>query len=946
MYKIKISTTSPDFIKSIPFTKINAFYIIPDYIDEVFENYLIKHPEKNTIAYRKAHYDIITDMLCHKNHFKKKHPTYTEHLNIHVNDFTATGYIIAERYITYDFYKDTENFILIYDDKNKDEYKIKSYDKFKSVCKYKFDDNLLYTLQHVKLDLASALIEVIKNKIDSHDLIPAIAKIIKFNNSRYITSGKKVTRIYSSFTDMPSCVRQYLTIDGKSFHSFDIVAAQPTLLIAILNKYNLPIDKEYIDSCHSLYETMMLAAKEVNFSGEYVPEIVDNVKTGRTIFHSFNNRDDIKVLLFRSIFFGQKYAGQSLTSALFKALFPSTFKSLFKLKKILKQDNVSLAQCAQNMEADLIFECMPKCNYYTVHDSIYVTDKEEGELFSKRITDKLKDVVEVKWHYKYYEHINHTNENNDYQVITIDAPDIKVHKTHKASDKSLLKKEFFKEYYNSGLTRDEIIAKLDISVSTFYSLKKLLINDNSANKPDIYIKENQMIVLFNDEYELLKSEIDSHDFIMIPTYHSNKLHPKHFAISALYFYFIQSNLEFILPINHYDKILPVTSKEIIDLIYKSDRVKYILNKKTLLYNFPQIKNVIDVELCNYLYKLNLQLSSEYKRTRLTNPIYPVIKHLENCQLIKSNIINHISVFDKIKNTKPYKFYSDIALPAFHIIEANGLNVNKELFTELNPDKKYHLNEKNDLIYSMYNFYTTTGRPSNTFSNLNFAALNKSDQTREMFTSRYKGGKLIEFDYSAFHPHLILNLLDYKIDEDNIYTHLTKYFYDNPTYSAEEHDEVKKITFQLLYGDISKEFEIIPFFQKTSIFISDTWDTYKKNNFIKSPVSERLLHKKFFKQDTDFGKYKLWNYLIQLLETEHNILVIKDIIQLLKTKKFHSKLILYTYDSFLFDFNPLDNEEELINQLKNTITQNKKYPVSIKSGSNYKNMNKIINNISI
>ena len=50
--------------------------------------------------------------------------------------------------------------------------------------------------------------------------------------------------------------------------------------------------------------------------------------------------------------------------------------------------------------------------------------------------------------------------------------------------------------------------------------------------------------------------------------------------------------------------------------------------------------------------------------------------------------------------------------------------------------------KDGLVYSEYNPYTTTGRPSNRFGGTNFAALNKTDGSREKYISRFDGGMLV------------------------------------------------------------------------------------------------------------------------------------------------------------------------------------------------------------
>jgi hypothetical protein len=66
-----------------------------------------------------------------------------------------------------------------------------------------------------------------------------------------------------------------------------------------------------------------------------------------------------------------------------------------------------------------------------------------------------------------------------------------------------------------------------------------------------------------------------------------------------------------------------------------------------------------------------------------------------------------------------------------------------------------------------------------------------------------------------------------------------------------------------------------------------------------------------------------NYLLQNLETSYNVCILWEIIKLLKNKK--TKLILYTYDSFLFDFSK--EEKELY---KSIMSLFKKYKLQIKS----------------
>ena len=75
--------------------------------------------------------------------------------------------------------------------------------------------------------------------------------------------------------------------------------------------------------------------------------------------------------------------------------------------------------------------------------------------------------------------------------------------------------------------------------------------------------------------------------------------------------------------------------------------------------------------------------------------------------------------------------------------------------------------------------------------------------------------------------------------------------------------------------------------------------------------------------------KLFNYLLQNLETANNVRILWEIIKLLRKKK--TKLVLYTYDSFLFD---LDNKEEKLVEEGLKIFKKYKLQVKLNYGSNY------------
>ena len=69
--------------------------------------------------------------------------------------------------------------------------------------------------------------------------------------------------------------------------------------------------------------------------------------------------------------------------------------------------------------------------------------------------------------------------------------------------------------------------------------------------------------------------------------------------------------------------------------------------------------------------------------------------------------------------------------------------------------------------------------------------------------------------------------------------------------------------------------------------------------------------------------KLFNYMIQLMETENNIKILNELLP--KIKNYNSKIILYNYDSFLFDFDVKNDKIDYLKEVKVILEQDGKYP---------------------
>jgi hypothetical protein len=73
--------------------------------------------------------------------------------------------------------------------------------------------------------------------------------------------------------------------------------------------------------------------------------------------------------------------------------------------------------------------------------------------------------------------------------------------------------------------------------------------------------------------------------------------------------------------------------------------------------------------------------------------------------------------------------------------------------------------------------------------------------------------------------------------------------------------------------------------------------------------------------------KLFNYILQNLETSTNVLILWDILCILRKCK--TQLVLYTYDSFLLDVD--DEEVEILEEIRKIF---KKYKLNIKEIEGY------------
>jgi hypothetical protein len=285
---------------------------------------------------------------------------------------------------------------------------------------------------------------------------------------------------------------------------------------------------------------------------------------------------------------------------------------------------------------------------------------------------------------------------------------------------------------------------------------------------------------------------------------------------------------------------------------------------------------------------------------------PILKLYDIINVIANKININCEIGDDVK------WYSSIYIPTLSKIESSGLIVNRIDYIR-NVGKFIHLTTDNK-VYTEYNPYTATGRPSNRHGGVNYSALNKNSGIRDYFVAG-NGNFLVQFDYDSYHLRLIGNLINMELPKESIHQWLADQY--NSTY-----EESKKITFRQIYGGIDTNFLNIPFFKKTQDFINNLWNLTNKNGYIQT-LNRRIPLSWISNPDPN----KVFNYLLQAMETEINIDKLYKLIKIIQNT--NVELILYTYDSFIFRL-PINSDLRIFKDISNILTEGN-YPIKRKIG---------------
>ena len=402
------------------------------------------------------------------------------------------------------------------------------------------------------------------------------------------------------------------------------------------------------------------------------------------------------------------------------------------------------------------------------------------------------------------------------------------------------------------------------------------------------------------------------------------VHPRRSGVS---FVFVRtSEREALLPIRHNDA-KALNPKDLLKL--NTSARKFALNKKRVLHLVP-ISGLVD---CRLLQWFRTNRPTDFHPNKIQpeakNIYRPVMRLAERCQRRLDLCEKIIGQNRQVLETTPFQKYNEDIIETLFRVERNGMYADSEDF-KLGFGKD--LTDKENLSYSNYNVLTQTGRPSNTYKGVNYAALDEDE--RLAFQSRFNDGKLLSIDYDAFHLRIISKLIGYDAPKGSFHRHLAKLYFGESEISDKEYKEAKKFTFQFLYNPkgIPDELLQLDFFQGVKEFTEKVWNIYQNHGVIQTPFHGRQITGSAIE---NFNPAKATNYLLQASETEIACSQMKKLLDYLSDK--NTCVSLYLYDSVLVDYDPSDSSS--IQKIKK-IMETEDLTVSLEMGERFGKLKEI------
>jgi len=236
---------------------------------------------------------------------------------------------------------------------------------------------------------------------------------------------------------------------------------------------------------------------------------------------------------------------------------------------------------------------------------------------------------------------------------------------------------------------------------------------------------------------------------------NDNYHPLLTCTVAVYIRPLDHPEGYIIPISH-DEGLNL-SKDCVYDVLKQYTTLYTFDKKQLMYHFI-LPCVIDLSLLYSMTHYNrLELArsnttsnwyyNRFQEFKEINAIIPISKLFERCEE------NYKAINRILQYTIPngFDFYNKTATSVFFMIERAGLKIIYKQFLELFKPNNEAYNIDDNIVYTSYNLYNNTSRPTNAFNSINFAAIPKAPEFRKTIIPQ--NDVFVEMDFDG--SHLIL-----------------------------------------------------------------------------------------------------------------------------------------------------------------------------------------------
>ena len=210
-----------------------------------------------------------------------------------------------------------------------------------------------------------------------------------------------------------------------------------------------------------------------------------------------------------------------------------------------------------------------------------------------------------------------------------------------------------------------------------------------------------MVVDTEEQYNEFLTKFELEDCILVPVLSDIKLHPRENPLSLLYAKFFDGE-DYILPFNH-SEATNLTEDHLQKLTNFTNK-KYTYDKKRLSHT-ANFKNVYDINLLYYMdtnhpldiYEVDTNahryFTTKFYHKKNLNKVIPILKHLEYCR----KLVKLLEPYCNKNINSDIMTYNNDVIEVLTYIESSGLQRNKSV------------------VYSEYNPYTSTGRPSNRLS---------------------------------------------------------------------------------------------------------------------------------------------------------------------------------------------------------------------------------------